>query len=272
MPNERDRPTKGGPNVSERAVQTGYILPPAAPVEPLTEAEARSLTGQIRSLAEAIADRVDLLVDKIQQARDGQAHIALNYKSWPDYIQTEFAGVLPRLEREPRRELVAALTETGLSSRAIAPIAKVSDRQVRADVASGGKRLPTSMVDATEQARAEQKVTTIPTNNVIGIDGRNYPRPEPRKERRPSRSPLPDSYGSAVFRLEKAVGSLQRLHDDDRFLRSRVELKERNSRTISNAWALLQSIESDLDGHQCRDCDGRVGVNSEFYSECEACR
>ncbi len=69
-PNKRGgRPGEGVLNVST-AVQTGDSLPPAAPVEPLTEPEARSLTGQIRSLGEGIADRVDLLVDKVRQARD----------------------------------------------------------------------------------------------------------------------------------------------------------------------------------------------------------
>ncbi len=289
MPDVRSRPAgEPGGSGGRAGALSGSLLDQAGDngVNPaLTEAEARSLTGQIRSLGEGIADRVDLLVDKVRQARDGQAHVALGYKSWTEYVQNEFAGVLPRLDRQSRRELVTALTETGMSSRAIALVVGVSQSTVADDVTSSGHLLVEATDNQFEQAiteartdgdlsraNVEQKITAIPTNNVVGIDGKSYPRPEPRKERRPSRSPLPDAYGSAVFRLEKAVKSLQRLHADDRFLRSRAELKERNGRTISNAFALLMSIEGDLDGHQCRVFFFIVWVNSEFYTECEACR
>ncbi len=172
----------------------------------LTEPEARSLTGQIRSLGEAIADRVDLLVDRIRQAREGEAHTALGYKTWTEYVSTEFAGVLPRLEREPRRELVAALTATGMSTRAIAPVAGVSQKTVDRDARAGESHDSPELGPALATVSAssvEQKIAAIPTNNVVGIDGKSYPRPEPRKERRPSRSPLPESDRRAV---DKQVG------------------------------------------------------------------
>lgn len=125
---------------------------------PLAEDVARRLTEDIRSLAETIASRVDRLVPMICEARDGQAHVALGYRSWTVYAETEFAGVLPRLDRQSRRELVTALTETGMSSRAIAPVVGVDRTTVTRDAVAGG--------------------ASAPPAPVTGRDGKTYPRPE----------------------------------------------------------------------------------------------
>jgi len=212
-------------------VQTSHSLPPAAPDRALTEAEARSLTGQIRSIGEAIADRVDLLVDKIRQARDGQAHTALAYKSWPDYVQTEFADVLPRLDREPRRELVAALTETGMSSRAIAPVVRITDRQVRRD--AGGTSVP----------RRAGNVTTI------GLDGKRYTPPRPPA---PRPAGLAHAYGSAVGRMRREVQSLTRLCNHHQFAELQEDARGLNARKLADAANELLDLLDDLgiDRHQ----------------------
>ena len=102
-------------------------------IEALTVAEARRLTDRIRLIAEHVAESLDKMADLIDQARVGSAWLVLGYRSWTAYVADEFSGVLPRLEREPRQEFVRELAARGMSSRAIAPIVGVSDRQVRTD-------------------------------------------------------------------------------------------------------------------------------------------
>jgi len=258
----------------------------------LTEAEARVLTDQIRAQGEEVADRVDLMVAKVREARDGQAHIALGYASWTIYISTEFAGILPRLDREPRRELVAGLTETGMSTRAIAPIVGVSHEQVRQDArvksltpddhtdlaaspmatASDGE-FEQAIVEARtdgnlSQTNVEQKITT---RNVIGVDGKQYPRTEPSE---PRRNPLPARYERAVLDLEKSVRRLQRLHADDRFLASRERLVEKvgPGRRVGDLAELVSEIEDDLHGrHRCYDCEERLPIRGDYHTKCAAC-
>ncbi len=129
-------------------------------VEPLGAEDAVALTGRIRSLAEAIADRVDLLLVKVREARDGDAHLAMGYRSWTEYVETELADVLPRLDRQPRRELVAALAETGVPVEAIATVAQVSESTVHRDIRQGVS-------------------SDTPSPPVTGRDGKTYTRPEP---------------------------------------------------------------------------------------------
>lgn len=57
-----------------------------------------------------------------------------------------------------------------MSTRAIAPVVGVSDRQVRYDVESGGNRLPTSPTEIEPTERSEV---------ITGMDGKTYTRPEP---------------------------------------------------------------------------------------------
>lgn len=167
-------------------------------IEAVTAERARQITDRIRLLAESVADGIDRLVERIHEAQLLGVHEALGYRSWTDYVSTEFVGVLPRLSREPRRELVATLSETGMSSRAIAPVVGVSDRQVRNDIA-GGKYFPPAghlapVADATTQSPSQEGAANSVGNfgvapsprttgsgrpPVVGRDGKTYTRPEP---------------------------------------------------------------------------------------------
>lgn len=183
-------------------------------VEVMTEAEARVITSRIRSLAESIADRVDLLAAKVREARDGQAHAALGYGSWTAYVSAEFADVLPRLDREPRRELVAALAETGMSTRAIAPVVNASQRTISNDL-SNVAHLASAHSVAETGPEGERDVPSVQSRPpVTGLDGKTYTRPTPKTT---PRRALPDQFFDAAFDLSKAVDRVARLADDDRF-------------------------------------------------------
>lgn len=124
---------------------------------------------------------------------------------------------------------------------------------------TGNNPTATTIREVREELRAAASPQSLP-------DDRQGAKPRPR------RHSLPDSYWNAVYRLEKAVESLARLHTDDRFLHHRDDLKQRSWRTVSAAAALLDSIDNDLGGYlRCRDCGQRIPVNKEFQSKCEEC-
>lgn len=171
-------------------------------VETLDKVSARRLTDRIRLLAETVAEQMDKMAGLIDEARIGSAWLALGYRSWTEYVSTEFANVLPRLDREPRREFVRELATRGMSTRAIAPIVGVHHDTVATDIRSSGVGFPTP--DDAAQAGAQDRIDdraaksrdrqyksldalvsqmeneAMPSAPVIGIDGKTYTRPEPK--------------------------------------------------------------------------------------------
>lgn len=181
-------------------------------VEAVSADRARQITERIRLLAESVADGIDRLVERIHEAQRLGVHEALGYRSWTEYVSKEFAGVLPRLGREPRRELVATLTETGMSTRAIAPIVGADHSTVVRDIARGASAPPQTPSPeprgeaepgegrtsseapsdnrgveagaATPEVQSErvEPLATAPRPTVTGIDGKTYSRPGPKRD------------------------------------------------------------------------------------------
>jgi len=95
--------------------------PTAAVVHPHA-ADADRRRQRIKLLLETMIQNRGKVLDLITEASESHDHIALGFKSWTDYVRTEYAGLLTRLTVEDRRETVLILSRTGLSTRAIAPI------------------------------------------------------------------------------------------------------------------------------------------------------
>lgn len=173
--------------------ETGEII------ETLSKADAQRLTDRIRLLAGGIADQLDKMAGLIDEARVGSAWLALGYSSWTAYVAAEFENVLPRLDREPRREFVRELASRGMSTRAIAPVVGVSKSQVAADIeVSSSGHLPKVAAgtqaegDGSAESRFESEASSataprvggsdysVPVDSrpsVTGIDGKTYTRP-----------------------------------------------------------------------------------------------
>jgi transposase-like protein len=103
-----------------------------------TEDHARRWAERARLDLEAAADRGESGLSKIRTAITERHDEALGYRSLGDYLRTEYADALGNVCRvfgvEFRRQVVAELTEAGLSTRAIAPVVGVSKSQVATDV------------------------------------------------------------------------------------------------------------------------------------------
>lgn len=132
------------------------VVPPL-PGGPLSEVDARVLTGRIRATAREIGDRLARLRVLVDQARDGEAWVALGYASWTAYLADTLEPM--RLPRAERREVVGYLTGEGMSTRAIAPI-------VSAD--------PKTVVNDRRAIAAAGVEDSTPADAVTGRDGRRY--------------------------------------------------------------------------------------------------
>lgn len=224
------------------------------PMPALTEADAKRLTLQLKLLLGSVADQIDEVKELISQAKSGRADVALGYKSWTAYCETEFAGALPLLERPRRLELVSSLTDLGMSSRAIAPIVRVTDRQVRKDQQVGTQFPPVPNPIVGAEIVVEDK-PAVHRPQITGRDNKSYTPPAPRKQRRSS---LPDSYRNAVDELRKSIERLERLHDDDRFGENRSSLKERHSWQVSHLRSRLFDLDARLLGRRAGDPDAEI--------------
>ncbi len=116
------------------------ISDPTAVVVPISDARRRC--QQLHLLLESMTRQKEKVLTLVSEAKEQDDHLTLGYPSWPAYVSAEFARALSDLTRDDRRWAAVALAQTGMSSRAIAPIVGVTDRQVRADVRQVGSDFP----------------------------------------------------------------------------------------------------------------------------------
>jgi len=217
--------------------------PTAAVVHPHA-AGADRRRQRIKLLLGAMVDNREKVLVLITEAKESDDHIALGFKSWTDYVRTEYGGLLTRLTVEDRRETVLILSRTGLSTRAIAPILGTSDMTVRRDLASGATYVapevsPQGAADDDLDARLDNaptemsKITsTKPTNNVVGIDGKRYnraPKPKPKPARRkPGQKATPDAFWDAAYDFQKKLTTLENVVKRASFPRNRKVIRDKH--------------------------------------------
>lgn len=228
----------------------------------LDTAEARRLTERIRMALDRVATGWADLVDRVAEAHERRADLALGYDSWDSYVAAELRPS-EGIAAEVRRELVGLLSAHGMSSRAIAPVVGVSDRHVRRDVAAQvGRDVPpdaeridlatgeivpaptfgaldvtdwtndeiTEDLEACEAETAHWEETTVPAPKITGLDGKTYTRPVQTAP--PRRRPLTDAFWEAAFDLNKKAESLLRLTEDDRWTANREAVADKNLASI----------------------------------------
>jgi len=120
--------------------------------------DAERRRQRIKLLLETMIQNRGKVLDLITEASENHDHIALGFKSWTDYVRTEYAGLLTRLTVEDRRETVLILSRTGLSTRAIAPIVGVGKGTVHRDLAGAPYGAPDLAGGADAPPADEQEI------------------------------------------------------------------------------------------------------------------
>lgn len=216
------------------------VVPPV-PAGPLSEHDARLLTDRIRATAREVADRLVRLRVLVEQARAGQAWVALGYASWTAYLAETLEPM--RLPRDERREVVGYLTEQGMSTRAIAPVVSadpktvVNDRRAIAAVTGGESSTPAV---------------------VTGRDGRTY---QATSERRPTLVVVPPPPALVDDRERRIRGAAARALHAERTDRLQAVLRPK-----VGPWHAVATLE------RARDCLARDAARSLAHGHDDAAR
>jgi hypothetical protein len=194
--------------------------------------EAKIRASYIKSELGSIAESRDSVLHLVECAKEARDHELLGYPSWTAYVAAEFGSELAELRRDDRRDVVAVLSETGMSTRAIASVVGVSNSTVHEDI---------KVIDSTVRRSNSRPAT------VTSLDGRERPATQPKVDaRRSRRRALPVQYRDAVYELDKAVARLVRLTDDDRFAQHRPDLAYGTTADLARIGKSLWTIRKAL--------------------------
>lgn len=215
--------------------------------------DATRRRDRIKLLLGTMVDTKEKVLVLITEAKENDDHVALGFQSWTAYVSTEYADLLADLNREDRRFAAFALSQTGMSTRAIAPIVGVTDRQVRYDIGQVGNDFPPD-----EDACPGPQPLVITnsgrpgtTRMVTGLDGKAYIAATPVKNTSSKtmssqrRKPLPDAFHDATYDLGKIGTRLENLHKDDRFPEHRDKVR-RYRADLFRAQTILRKLIADL--------------------------
>lgn len=209
----------------------------------MTDIEPRELTeNEARELTASIYGHLDSAWTKIKEAYYGRADKALGYDSWDDYCKGEFHGAYLRLPRESRREVVATLTEAGLSQRVIAAAVGVHKNTVIRDQAKSHLGPVETQVPGLD-GKIHQNKATGATGPTIIIDGTFVESiPEPIKDTRPEVVRLADQ---AAKELREASEKISIVRADKNYAAHEALIKDLLDQAVSYAETILKEYGMD---------------------------
>lgn len=215
-------------------IETGEVI------EQMTRVEAERITARIADKLDAIADNLEQVLPLIGEALTRRAWESLGYVSPQAYVSERFAGSLARLSPDVRRPVVAQLSAAGMSTRQIAPVVGVTHKTVVKD--------SQSMREVVPEVPPAPTPTKLPESPVIvGADGKNYQRPEPKEAPeppRPKRTPLPDTARDLGLDIAKIADRAERLMSDDRFTANKNEVAARLRHHLARAVEVLADLDN----------------------------
>lgn len=248
--------------MSLHVIETGEV------VEEMTRVEAERITSRIADKLDSIADNLEQVLPLIGEALTRKAWDALDYASPTDYVSARFAGALTRLPVEVRRPVVAELSAAGMSTRAIAPVIGASNFTVSKDLQASRVSSPNTLNP--EQSEPPAPLTDEPgqivkltgsnsvvnpgqelprSENIIGMDGKEYKRPEPKPEPT-EQAPRPDSltkqFSGAASELNRVLDRFYRIRENKNFARNKEQIATLHGSDLQRAISELQALADAL--------------------------
>ena len=247
----------------------------------MSEHEARRATERIRLALDRVSTAWADLAERVTEAYQRRADLALGYESWAADADAELRPP-EGLAIDVRRELVGLLSAAGMPTRAIAPVAGVSHMQVGRDaqVERNVPPEPPSQVDIRREAVLQRNTEGASTRQIaedLGISHMTVSRDlhaahsetdlhlaDPCEPVRlasdatigldgktykkpaaaaPRRRPLADGWRDATLDLSKLIERIERLTADDRFPSSKDEIARYANDLIRARDALAGVIE-----------------------------
>lgn len=189
-----------------------------AEIEPINKTDAKRLDKKIRSSSDRINNGIEKIEDEmsnlatlLEEAAEGQIHVALGLKSWTAYVKD--AVQFRPSDRAERKALATLMSGKQMSQRAIAAVLGVSQKTVDRDLEG----------------------ETFDSDSVTTIDGKTAPRNKPAKEveeEEDSDSEAPvakqtsvvEDFRNEVYQLQNDVEAFREVLDDERFPKARKRL------------------------------------------------
>lgn len=201
----------------------------AKPVEKseLTPAQARKLTGQLRS---GLEHSIDLFVT----AYSKRIWLALGHASWQEYLDAELGDLRVSFPREDRKRMVAQMVQppSKMSTRAIASALGVDQKTVSNDLAE----------------LREEGVIEVPATRV-GTDGVEQPA---QRERNVDPEKQAARYVERVTRvfekLDGFVGDLTELTADELWEQEAGQIAQRHRADMARLLDSLQAVAGRFPG------------------------
>lgn len=166
-----------------------------------------------RALTDRMKTGVAVMSELIKEAYQGRVWDALGYSNWDEYVTREFGTGQLRIPREERTEYVASLRDSGMSTRAIAASAGVSDFTVRQELKSAAtaRNIAVDQDGAQSDLLAEELIAAEPIT-IIGTNGKSYTPPTPKPAPKPVWSEEELALRRQMENGETVVVSLRGLH------------------------------------------------------------
>jgi hypothetical protein len=165
---------------------------------------AAELDHQLRAQIRSVADIIERAKGLIAQAKTSEIHVALGYRSWPEYFANVVGSEMGKLHIDDRRRIVEVLAVEGLSAPVIGDAVGVSHTTVLRD-------------KAVIQARPEHPVplpTTITSRDGSQRPAHRPPRPKPRPPTDEERAhAIAERIGERARGLAKACRDITALTD-----------------------------------------------------------
>lgn len=233
---------------------------------PMSRQEAERITERIRVALDRVSTAWADLGERITEAYQRRADLALGYGSWQEYAEAELKPT-EGLAAEVRRQLVGMLSQAGMSVRSIAPTVGLKKSQVsdiRAQV-SGDRTPNEESVDRIDLETGEVLDDDEPggtwedywptepeapkpePGTVTGLDGKKYRRPEPKPEpAAPKRRALTDQAHDAAINLTAAVDRIARIFADDRLTANKKQVGDITRAHLLRTAEVCQDLANQL--------------------------
>jgi WhiB family transcriptional regulator, redox-sensing transcriptional regulator len=213
------------PDIAAIRQQPALLLEEAA-MSLLDTKHARELDTQIRAQSAFVASGFETLLGLMKQAAVGQIHKALKradgtqYRSITDYFN-DAVKIRPK-DASERRLMAEAMSDEGMSVRAIGNALGVSRETIRRDLNAEAATDTNVSVDTTAQTEADVTPTTNGVNGqpvtdpvITGINGKTYkrkPKDNKPKDTPPADTPTNRGQAKTLKRayqaIAKAIGDL----------------------------------------------------------------
>src|SRR5258705_201924 len=205
--------------------------------EPLSEGKANVLDKRIRQACIRVADNTATLLDLLEEAAVGQAHVALGFPSWTAYVKD--AVTISPTDADERKVLVSLMSGKGMSVRAIADVVGAGKSTVSRDLEGVPRGTTKGLDDNNYPPRPEKQ-------EPLDVEYEEEPEPEPEVEPEVKPQPVSKDFKDEMALLFNSVSSFKEILADERFPKARKTIAKNHLNKLQEYIADLQKVVDEL--------------------------